>query len=153
MRFSAVIVAAGVGARAGPGEAKQWRRLAGRAVARWSADALLAAGADELVVVIGEGQQDLAQSAFEGLPGLRLVLGGAARSDSVAQITARRCAARDIGRASPSFLSITIERVAICRASCRRCVRAAGNSGLLPRRYGSSNNPSRSFRISIRRTD
>jgi 2-C-methyl-D-erythritol 4-phosphate cytidylyltransferase/2-C-methyl-D-erythritol 2,4-cyclodiphosphate synthase len=83
MRFSAVIVAAGVGARAGPGEAKQWRRLAGRAVARWSADALLAAGADELVVVIGEGQHDLAQAAFEGLPGLRLVLGGAARSDSV----------------------------------------------------------------------
>ncbi len=83
MRFSAVIVAAGVGARAGPGEAKQWRQLAGRAVTRWSAEALLAAGADELVVVIGQGQQDLAQSAFEGLPGLRLVLGGAARSDSV----------------------------------------------------------------------
>jgi 2-C-methyl-D-erythritol 4-phosphate cytidylyltransferase / 2-C-methyl-D-erythritol 2,4-cyclodiphosphate synthase len=83
MRFSAVIVAAGVGARAGPGEAKQWRRLAGKAVARWSAEALLAAGADELVVVIGEGQEDQAREAFVGLADYRLAPGGAARSDSV----------------------------------------------------------------------
>jgi 2-C-methyl-D-erythritol 4-phosphate cytidylyltransferase / 2-C-methyl-D-erythritol 2,4-cyclodiphosphate synthase len=83
MRFSAVIVAAGVGARAGPGEAKQWRQLAGRAVARWSAEALLAAGADELVVVIGEGQEDLADAAFAGLGPIKRVIGGAARSDSV----------------------------------------------------------------------
>src|SRR5271165_6919016 len=83
MQFSAVIVAAGVGARAGPGEAKQWRRLAGRAVARWSAEAFLAAGADELVVVIGDGQAAQAETAFAGLVGLRLVTGGAARSDSV----------------------------------------------------------------------
>ena len=82
MRFSAVIVAAGVGTRAGPGEAKQWRRLAGKAVARWSAEALLAAGADELVVVIGEGQEDQASEALAGLPH-KLAPGGAARSDSV----------------------------------------------------------------------
>jgi len=83
MRFSAVIVAAGMGARAGPGEAKQWRPLAGRAVARWSAEALLAAGADELVVVIGPDQQDRAAAAFAGLGRLKLAIGGAARSDSV----------------------------------------------------------------------
>jgi 2-C-methyl-D-erythritol 4-phosphate cytidylyltransferase / 2-C-methyl-D-erythritol 2,4-cyclodiphosphate synthase len=83
MRFSAVIVAAGVGARAGPGEAKQWRRLAGKAVARWSAEALLAAGADELVIVIGVGQEDQAREAFVGLADYRLAPGGAARSDSV----------------------------------------------------------------------
>jgi 2-C-methyl-D-erythritol 4-phosphate cytidylyltransferase/2-C-methyl-D-erythritol 2,4-cyclodiphosphate synthase len=82
MRFSAVIVAAGVGTRAGPGEAKQWRRLAGKAVARWSAEALLAAGADELVVVIGEGQEDQASEALAGLTH-KLAPGGAARSDSV----------------------------------------------------------------------
>jgi len=83
MRFSAVIVAAGLGARAGPGEAKQWRRLAGRAVARWSAEAFLAAGADELIVVIGEGQEDRADAAFAGLAPVRRVIGGVARSDSV----------------------------------------------------------------------
>jgi 2-C-methyl-D-erythritol 4-phosphate cytidylyltransferase/2-C-methyl-D-erythritol 2,4-cyclodiphosphate synthase len=83
MRFSAVIVAAGVGARAGPGEAKQWRQLGGKAVARWSAEALLAAGADELVVVIGEGQEERAREALAGLGDYRLAAGGAARSDSV----------------------------------------------------------------------
>src|SRR5580704_3871093 len=83
MGFSAVIVAAGVGVRAGPGEAKQWRTLAGRPVVRWSAEALLGAGADELVVVIADGQQDRAQEALSGLAGWRLALGGAARSDSV----------------------------------------------------------------------
>jgi 2-C-methyl-D-erythritol 4-phosphate cytidylyltransferase/2-C-methyl-D-erythritol 2,4-cyclodiphosphate synthase len=83
MRFSAVIVAAGVGARAGPGQAKQWRRLAGKAVARWSAETLLAAGADELVIVIGEGQEAQARDALAGLGGYKLAPGGAARSDSV----------------------------------------------------------------------
>jgi 2-C-methyl-D-erythritol 4-phosphate cytidylyltransferase / 2-C-methyl-D-erythritol 2,4-cyclodiphosphate synthase len=83
MGFSAVIVAAGVGVRAGPGEAKQWRTLAGRPVVRWSAEALLGAGADELVVVVADGQQDRAHEALAGLRGCRLALGGAARSDSV----------------------------------------------------------------------
>jgi len=83
MGFSAVIVAAGVGLRAGPGEAKQWRSLAGRPVARWSAEALLGAGADELVVVISEGQEAPAQAALAGLSGWRLATGGATRSDSV----------------------------------------------------------------------
>jgi 2-C-methyl-D-erythritol 4-phosphate cytidylyltransferase/2-C-methyl-D-erythritol 2,4-cyclodiphosphate synthase len=83
MEFSAVIVAAGVGVRAGPGGVKQWRTLAGRPVVRWSAEALLGAGADELVVVIADGQQDRAREALAGLAGWRLALGGAARSDSV----------------------------------------------------------------------
>ncbi|HEY3796911.1 MAG TPA: bifunctional 2-C-methyl-D-erythritol 4-phosphate cytidylyltransferase/2-C-methyl-D-erythritol 2,4-cyclodiphosphate synthase [Caulobacteraceae bacterium] len=83
MEFAAVIVAAGSGSRAGSGEAKQWRRLVGRPVARWSAEAFLAAGAAELVVVIGEGQADVAADAMAGLPGVRFVQGGAMRSDSV----------------------------------------------------------------------
>jgi 2-C-methyl-D-erythritol 4-phosphate cytidylyltransferase / 2-C-methyl-D-erythritol 2,4-cyclodiphosphate synthase len=83
MSFSAVIVAAGSSQRAGPGEAKQWRGLGGRPVARWSAEALLAAGARELVVVIGEGQEGVASAAFAGLVGWRLVRGGATRSQSV----------------------------------------------------------------------
>ena len=83
MTTCAVIVAAGVGARAGPGEAKQWRILAGRPVLRWSAEALLGAGVAELVVVIGEGQEARAAEALAGLTGWKLALGGAARSDSV----------------------------------------------------------------------
>jgi 2-C-methyl-D-erythritol 4-phosphate cytidylyltransferase/2-C-methyl-D-erythritol 2,4-cyclodiphosphate synthase len=83
MRFSAVIVAAGSGSRAGPGEAKQWRTLAGRPVARWSAEALLAAGAGEVVVVIAEDQEDQARAALAGLERLRFTHGGAMRSQSV----------------------------------------------------------------------
>jgi 2-C-methyl-D-erythritol 4-phosphate cytidylyltransferase/2-C-methyl-D-erythritol 2,4-cyclodiphosphate synthase len=83
MDFSAIIVAAGAGSRAGSGEAKQWRALAGRPVARWSAEALLAAGAAEIVVVIGVGQDDRAAATFAGLQRLSFVHGGAARSDSV----------------------------------------------------------------------
>lgn len=82
MKFSAVIVAAGSGTRAGPGAAKQWRLLAGKPVLRWSAEALLAAGAREVVVVVAEDAHD---TAAEVLAGLRFtaVTGGATRSKSV----------------------------------------------------------------------
>jgi 2-C-methyl-D-erythritol 4-phosphate cytidylyltransferase/2-C-methyl-D-erythritol 2,4-cyclodiphosphate synthase len=83
MSICAVIVAAGVGARAGPGEAKQWRSLAGRPVVRWSAEALLGAGVGELVVVVAAGQEGRAAEALAGLTGWTLAAGGAARSDSV----------------------------------------------------------------------
>jgi 2-C-methyl-D-erythritol 4-phosphate cytidylyltransferase/2-C-methyl-D-erythritol 2,4-cyclodiphosphate synthase len=83
MGFSAVIVAAGSGSRAGPGAAKQWRTLAGKPVLRWSAEALLAAGARELVVVVAEGAQADAAQALEGLSGWRTAIGGAVRSKSV----------------------------------------------------------------------
>ena len=83
MVFSAVIVAAGSGQRAGPGEAKQWRRLAGKAVARWSLEAMLAAGADEVVVVVPAGDEATASEAFTGLARWRTVTGGILRHDSV----------------------------------------------------------------------
>jgi 2-C-methyl-D-erythritol 4-phosphate cytidylyltransferase/2-C-methyl-D-erythritol 2,4-cyclodiphosphate synthase len=83
MGFSAVVVAAGAGTRAGPGEAKQWRAVAGRPSVRWSVEALLAGGADEVVVVIAAGAEDLAEAALTGLPGCRAVTGGETRSQSV----------------------------------------------------------------------
>ena len=83
MQFSAIIVAAGSGERAGPGGPKQWRWLSGKAVARWSLEALLAAGAAEIVVVIPAGDEELAAAAFAGLPLWRPVAGGATRHQSV----------------------------------------------------------------------
>ena len=74
MDFAAVIVAAGQGARAGGG--KQWRKLAGRAVARWSLEALLAGGARHVVVVIPSGDEALAEQAFAGLTGWSTTPGG-----------------------------------------------------------------------------
>jgi 2-C-methyl-D-erythritol 4-phosphate cytidylyltransferase/2-C-methyl-D-erythritol 2,4-cyclodiphosphate synthase len=83
MGFSAVVVAAGSGTRAGPGEAKQWRLLGGKPVARWSVEALLAAGAQEIVVVVIPEARRFAAHALEGLPRWRCAEGGATRSGSV----------------------------------------------------------------------
>ncbi|MBV8594252.1 MAG: bifunctional 2-C-methyl-D-erythritol 4-phosphate cytidylyltransferase/2-C-methyl-D-erythritol 2,4-cyclodiphosphate synthase [Caulobacteraceae bacterium] len=83
MTFSAVIVAAGLGERAGPGGPKQWRLLAGRPVVRWSAEALLGAGARRMVVVGPRGEETLAERALAGLEGWTWTDGGARRDLSV----------------------------------------------------------------------
>jgi 2-C-methyl-D-erythritol 4-phosphate cytidylyltransferase / 2-C-methyl-D-erythritol 2,4-cyclodiphosphate synthase len=83
MHFSAVIVAAGASSRAGEGPRKPWRRVAGRSVVRWSVEALLAAGAAPLVVVIAEGDEANAAEALAGLDGWTAVEGGAVRALSV----------------------------------------------------------------------
>jgi len=83
MSFSVVIVAAGGGTRAGPGLAKQWRVVAGKPVLRWSVEALLAAGAREMVIVVSDDGEPLAAEALSGLTGWRTVRGGATRALSV----------------------------------------------------------------------
>ncbi len=81
MGFSAIVVAAGSGSRAGG--AKQWRVVAGRPVIAWSVEALLKAGAREVVVVIAADAEATAQTALAGLSGWRVVPGGATRAASV----------------------------------------------------------------------
>jgi 2-C-methyl-D-erythritol 4-phosphate cytidylyltransferase/2-C-methyl-D-erythritol 2,4-cyclodiphosphate synthase len=83
MSFSAVVVAAGEGLRAGPGEPKAWRSLAGRPLVRWSVEGLLSAGADEIVVVVAADRLAAADEALQGLVGWRAVAGGKTRADSV----------------------------------------------------------------------
>lgn len=83
MSFSAVIVAAGGGTRAGPGLAKQWRVVAGKPVLRWSVEALLAAGAREMVIVVSEDGEAMAANALAGLTGWSTARGGATRAASV----------------------------------------------------------------------
>ncbi|MFC5343804.1 bifunctional 2-C-methyl-D-erythritol 4-phosphate cytidylyltransferase/2-C-methyl-D-erythritol 2,4-cyclodiphosphate synthase [Brevundimonas staleyi] len=81
MTFAAIVVAAGSGSRAG-GD-KQWRPLGGRPVVRWSVEALLKAGAEEVIVVVAADGLDRAAEALGGLEGWRAVAGGAERADSV----------------------------------------------------------------------
>ena len=83
MRFASVIVAAGAGRRAGGDTPKQWRLLRGRPVVRWSVDALMAAGAQDTIVVVSAEDMQLAREIFADLPGARLVAGGTERIDSV----------------------------------------------------------------------
>ena len=83
MRFSAVIAAAGSGSRAGPGAPKQWRLLGGRSVLLWSAQGLVSAGAELVVVAAPAGEEDRALRELDGLPQVRVVTGGATRAESV----------------------------------------------------------------------
>jgi 2-C-methyl-D-erythritol 4-phosphate cytidylyltransferase/2-C-methyl-D-erythritol 2,4-cyclodiphosphate synthase len=83
MSFAAVIVAAGTGSRAGGETPKQWRTVGGRPLVRWSVEALLAAGCDDVVVVISGGDDGRLAAALTGLGGWRSAPGGKTRSQSV----------------------------------------------------------------------
>ena len=83
MSFSAVVVAAGEGLRAGPGEPKAWRQVGGRALVRWSVEGLLSAGAREVVVVVAHDRLAAVDGVLAGLAGWRAVTGGKTRADSV----------------------------------------------------------------------
>lgn len=83
MIFSAVIVAAGSGSRAGPGQAKQWRPIAGKPALRWSVEAFLAAGAADIVIVTTEDGEMALPKVLSGLSRWRAARGGATRARSV----------------------------------------------------------------------
>ena len=78
----ALIVAAGHGSRSGSSVPKQYRAIGGRAMIA-HAHAMLSAhpAIDEVVVVIGEGQQAMLAKAIGDV---RYVFGGATRRESVA---------------------------------------------------------------------
>lgn len=81
MKTVALIVAAGKGERVGGALPKQFVPLAGRPMLAWSYAALSAHPAiDEVLVVIGHGQDDVLRAA---LPDARSALGGATRRESV----------------------------------------------------------------------
>jgi 2-C-methyl-D-erythritol 4-phosphate cytidylyltransferase/2-C-methyl-D-erythritol 2,4-cyclodiphosphate synthase len=101
MIFDAIIVAAGSGSRAGG--LKQWRLLRGKPVARWSVEAMVAAGARTVVVVVDHDHLDSADQ-FAGLPGVFIASGGATRALSVAaglNSIALAAAAVSTGEAAP----------------------------------------------------
>ncbi|MBV7392817.1 bifunctional 2-C-methyl-D-erythritol 4-phosphate cytidylyltransferase/2-C-methyl-D-erythritol 2,4-cyclodiphosphate synthase [Mameliella sediminis] len=80
MQTGIIIVAAGRGTRAGGGQPKQWREIAGKPVARWTLEAF--AGFGPLVMVIHPDDRDIATTVTKGLE-VQLVAGGAERSASV----------------------------------------------------------------------
>lgn len=124
--FVAVVVAAGSGSRAGG--AKQWRTLGGKPVVRWSVEALLKAGAADVVVVISQGAEAEAEAALAGLTGWRAVVGGAARTDSV------RAGLAALGR--PDDRPVLVHDAArpfLSEAVIARCVEALDEAdGALP---------------------
>ena len=82
----AILVAAGSGVRLGGEVPKAVRPLAGRPLVSWSVAALAAGGVSEVVVVVGDGLQDVFAEALVDAPiPWRLVVGGATRQESVAR--------------------------------------------------------------------
>ena len=82
--FAAIVVAAGQGLRAGQAVPKQFASWRGKPVVRHAVEALLAGGADRVVVAIPADCSHLAQAALAGLPSVHVVHGGATRQQSVA---------------------------------------------------------------------
>ncbi|WP_057882737.1 bifunctional 2-C-methyl-D-erythritol 4-phosphate cytidylyltransferase/2-C-methyl-D-erythritol 2,4-cyclodiphosphate synthase [Tsuneonella troitsensis] len=80
--FAAVVVAAGQGLRAGQPVPKQFANWRGKPVVRHSVEALLNAGAKQVVVAIPGGADDMAIAALSGLD-VALATGGATRQESV----------------------------------------------------------------------
>ena len=84
MTVTALIVAAGKGERLGGDVPKQYRPIGGKPVLRWAVETMASSpSVDRVCVVVGQGQQSLAQAALQGLEVGELVEGGAERSDSV----------------------------------------------------------------------
>lgn len=80
---AAVIVAAGAGLRAGQPVPKQFARWRGKPLVRHCGERFAAAGFPVIVVVIPQGAEAICAQALQGLPGIRLVTGGATRQASV----------------------------------------------------------------------
>lgn len=81
--FAAIVVAAGKGLRVGGHTAKQFRDWRGKPLICHSIEALRAAGADPLAVVIADDAQAEADAALTGIVGVQFVTGGITRQDSV----------------------------------------------------------------------
>ncbi len=80
-----MIVAAGSGSRAGGNVPKQFRMVQGKPLLRHSYEAFLAHPlVDQIILVIGDGQTELASAALACLPEPILVIGGMTRRESVA---------------------------------------------------------------------
>ncbi|MDF0544372.1 bifunctional 2-C-methyl-D-erythritol 4-phosphate cytidylyltransferase/2-C-methyl-D-erythritol 2,4-cyclodiphosphate synthase [Sphingobium sp. H39-3-25] len=88
-RTVAIIVAAGKGERAGGGLPKQFRQLGGQpVVARAIAPLAAHPRIDSIILVVGEGQMDMARAALDSMtpalsPPPLIVAGGATRRQSV----------------------------------------------------------------------
>ena len=80
---AAVIVAAGAGLRAGQPVPKQFAPWRGKPLVRHSAEQFVAQGFTPIIVAIPEGAEGVAAELLKGLPGIRLVTGGATRQASV----------------------------------------------------------------------
>lgn len=98
--FAAIVVAAGQGRRAGQPVPKQFALWRGKPLLRHSVEALLACGANPLVIAVAPDAEELAERALAGLEGVTFVHGGETRQQSVSN------AIEALARAAPSQVLI-----------------------------------------------
>jgi 2-C-methyl-D-erythritol 4-phosphate cytidylyltransferase/2-C-methyl-D-erythritol 2,4-cyclodiphosphate synthase len=85
MTITAIIVAAGKGERVGGPVPKQYAMVGGKSLLAHAVTAFSAhKSIDQIIIVIGEGQSDLAREALGNNAAHHIVTGGAERQDSVA---------------------------------------------------------------------
>lgn len=126
--FAAVVVAAGKGLRVGGAVPKQFRAWGGKPLIRHSVEALKAAGAAPLVVVIAADAKTDAEAALTGIEGINFVTGGVTRQDSV------RCGLEALAGADPAHVLIhDAARPDLPRAVIARLLAAlADHPGAIP---------------------
>ena len=84
IRRTAIIVAAGQGLRAGGMLPKQYRDYLGKPLVRYSAELFAQSGYfADIIVVIAQGQDELALAALQGLDNITIAYGGDTRQKSV----------------------------------------------------------------------
>jgi 2-C-methyl-D-erythritol 4-phosphate cytidylyltransferase / 2-C-methyl-D-erythritol 2,4-cyclodiphosphate synthase len=84
MTTAAIIVSAGNGMRAGGDVPKQYQRVRGKALIAHAYDCFAAHGAiDHIIIIHGDGQEDLLLTALDGRAVSATATGGAMRQDSV----------------------------------------------------------------------
>jgi 2-C-methyl-D-erythritol 4-phosphate cytidylyltransferase/2-C-methyl-D-erythritol 2,4-cyclodiphosphate synthase len=112
-----LIVAAGKGERAGRVSPKQYEKLLGKPMLRWTAEAF--GGIGPVQIVIGAGQEALCRTALGDLAVRPPVTGGATRQDSV------RLGLEALGDVAPDFVLIhDAARPLVSRALVARVVAA-----------------------------
>ena len=128
MTVTALIVAAGRGERLGGELPKQYRSLGGKPVLRWAVEALAGhPSIDQVRVVIGEGQNQMALDALSGLSVGDLIR-GVRRCAFVRTLTRSRCAADCFAERS-GFIAY---RAMAPRCGPRQNPRDSGTPGRFP---------------------
>lgn len=136
MSVTALIVAAGKGERLGGGLPKQYRRIGGKPVLRWSVEALgRHRSVDRVRVVVGDGQQGMAADALAGLDVGEFIPGGEQRADSVraglARVTDDVILVHDAAR--PFCPAAVIDRLLVPLEFCEGAVPVLAASDTLAR--------------------
>lgn len=81
--IAAIVVAAGKGLRAGGAVPKQFAQWRGKPLVRHCVEAFAAARIDPIIVAIPQGWEDVAAAAVDGIAGVKFVIGGTTRQESV----------------------------------------------------------------------